>query len=592
MADSTARHVARLVWKSARWITGAQVTVTVAEALAPVTMAWLTKLVLDRLAGTGPVLGLVAALAGIGVLAAALQRLGVYLRNEIDRRVGAAAIDELFAATGRFVGLARFEDPAFLDRIRLARQGSDGAGALVDGVLGLGRGVLLLAGFIGALLTISPAMTGLLLLAAVPMLLAELALSRRRASTRRRVEPNHRREYFYSQLLTGVRAAKEIRLFGTGGFLRGLMLGERATADAAQRRLEQREVGVHTVLAMLSAAVAGGGLVWAVLAARRGELSIGDVSIFVTAVASVQSGLAMVVATTAGLHGQGLLFGEFVAVLRAEPDLPVGTAPLPALRGEIRLRDVWFRYSDEHPWVLRGVDLTVPAGATVALVGLNGSGKSTLVKLLCRLYDPTRGSITWDGLDLREVDPAALRARLGAVFQDFMVYDLSAHDNIKLGNLRAGSRDHVTAAARQAGIDETLTRLPRGYDTLLTREFFGEGDDSGPEAGVVLSGGQWQRIAIARGFLRTEADLMILDEPSSGLDPEAEHEIHAALHAARRGRTNLLISHRLSTVRDADLIAVLDEGRITELGDHACLLEAGGRYADLFRLQAEGYAVA
>ncbi|MEU7870569.1 ATP-binding cassette domain-containing protein [Dactylosporangium sp. NPDC049140] len=248
---------------------------------------------------------------------------------------------------------------------------------------------------------------------------------------------------------------------------------------------------------------------------------------------------------------------------------------------------MWFRYSDEHPWVLPGVDLTIPAGGTVALVGLNGSGKSTLVKLLCRLYDPTRGTITWDGLDLREADPAALRSRLGAVFQDFMAYDLSAADNIALGDLRArDDPDRIEAAAARAGVGGTLRGLPRGYRTLLTREFYGEGDDDG----VVLSGGQWQRIAIARGFLRTEADLMILDEPSSGLDPEAEHEIHAALRTARRGRTNLLISHRLSTVRDSDVIAVFDRGRIAERGDHAALLAAGGRYAALFRLQARGYA--
>jgi ATP-binding cassette, subfamily B, bacterial len=587
-ARATAAHVTRLVWRAGRWTAVAYLAVTVAEAVVPVAMAWLMKSLLDRLTGVGPVLPVVAMLAGVGVVAVALPRFGGYLRNEIDRRVGAAAVDTLFAATGRFVGLSRFEDPAFLDRIRLARQGSDNVGDLVDGAFGFGRGMLLLTGFVGALLTISPTMTGLLLAAAVPMLLAELALSRRRAALRVRVEPNHRREFFYSQMLTGVQAAKEIRLFDTGRFLRGLMLRERATVDRANRQVERREVRVHLVLAVLSAAVAGGGLVWAALAARRGELTVGDLSIFVTAVAAVQSGLAMVVSTTANLHTQSMLFGEFVAVLRAGPDLSVPATPraLPPLADAIRLRDLWFRYSDDHPWVLRGVDLTIPAGGTLALVGLNGSGKSTLVKLLCRLYDPTRGSITWDGVDLRDVDPSTLRARVTAVFQDFMAYDLSAGDNIAMGDLSArDDLERISAAARDAGVDGVLHRLPRGYRTMLTRTFFGDSDDDGPDAGVVLSGGQWQRVALARGLLRTARDLTILDEPSSGLDPEAEHE----LHAARPCGTSLLVSHRLSTVRDADHIAVLENGRVVEHGDHAALLAAGGRYARLFRLQAAGY---
>src|SRR5688500_1980863 len=201
---TAARHVIRLVWRSARLITVAYLLITVLEAAAPVAAAWLMKLLIDRLTGTGPVETLVGALAGVGVLAAALPRLSVHVRNEVNRRISATAVDELFAATGRFVGLSRFEDPAFLDRMRLAREGSDNAGDLLDGAFGFGRGALLLLGFVASLLTISPMMTALLLVAALPMLLAELALSRRRAATRIRVEPNHRREYFYSQLLTGV----------------------------------------------------------------------------------------------------------------------------------------------------------------------------------------------------------------------------------------------------------------------------------------------------------------------------------------------------------------------------------------------------
>jgi ATP-binding cassette subfamily B protein len=256
----------------------------------------------------------------------------------------------------------------------------------------------------------------------------------------------------------------------------------------------------------------------------------------------------------------------------------------------IELRDVWFRYSDEHSWVLSGVNLFLPAGQAIALVGRNGAGKSTLVKLLCRLYDPTKGAILWDGVDLRDMDVAELRHRIGAVFQDFMHYDLTAAENIALGDVGTlDDRGRITAAARLAGVHEMLEALPSGYDTMLSRTFMSEADKDDPETGVVLSGGQWQRLALARAFLRDKRDLLILDEPSSGLDAVAEHEVHTRLREHRAGRTSVLISHRLGAVRGADQIVVLDDGGISEHGTHDELIAASGLYAELFRLQAAGY---
>jgi ATP-binding cassette subfamily B protein len=325
-----------------------------------------------------------------------------------------------------------------------------------------------------------------------------------------------------------------------------------------------------------------------VAAARRSELTTGDVAMFVAAVAGVQTALDGVVRGVALTHQQLTLFGHYVDVLLVASDIPVAIRPVPLapLRRGVEFRDVWFRYGEDHPWVLRGVNLTIPYGRAVALVGLNGAGKSTLVKLLCRLYDPTRGSITWDGVDLREVDPARLRDRISAVFQDHMNYDLTAAENIALGDLTAlHDLDRVRAAAVRAGAHETLATLPRGYDTPLTRLFDAD------EVGVVLSGGQWQRVALARAFVRDGRDLMILDEPTSGLDPQSEHDLHASIGRYRAGATSLLISHRLSAIRDADTIAVLDDGVIREYGDHIALMAAEGAYAQLFRLQAEGYTL-
>jgi ATP-binding cassette subfamily B protein len=232
------------------------------------------------------------------------------------------------------------------------------------------------------------------------------------------------------------------------------------------------------------------------------------------------------------------------------------------------------------------------------VVGLNGAGKSTLVKLLCRLYDPERGSIRWDGADLRDLPVDRLRRRIGAVFQDFVAYDMTAAENIAIGDLTTldptgpdplDSAGRIQAAASQAGVHEVLAGLPLGYETVLSRFFAaGPGDDAGQ--GVLLSGGQWQRVAIARALLRAEsADLLIMDEPSSGLDPDAEYAITQQLRACRAGRTSLLISHRLNTVRGADHIIVIAEGTVAEEGTHDQLMALGGEYARLFSRQAAGF---
>jgi ATP-binding cassette subfamily B protein len=321
-------------------------------------------------------------------------------------------------------------------------------------------------------------------------------------------------------------------------------------------------------------------------------ITAGDVTMLVAAIGGVQVALTSVTMSLASAHQQLLLFEHVLAVVDAGPDLPAAAhpVPVPALERGIELRDVWFRYSDAHPWVLSGVDLFLPAGEAVALVGRNGAGKSTLVKLLCRLYDPTKGAILWDGVDLRDMDVAELRRRIGAVFQDFMHYDLTAAENIALGDVDAvGECERITAAARLAGIHDTVAGLPHGYDTMLTRIFSSHEDEADPETGVALSGGQWQRLALARALLRDKRDLLILDEPSSGLDAVAEHEVHTRLREHRAGRTSVLISHRLGAVRAADQIVVLDAGAIVERGTHDELMATGGLYAELFRLQSAGY---
>ncbi|WP_328653153.1 ABC transporter ATP-binding protein/permease [Micromonospora sp. NBC_00330] len=573
---------------------------TALGALFPVATAWLMKVLLDDLAGlragggTGSVTTAALGVAVTGVAVSLLPHVTQYLRAEMDRAVGLLAQDRLYAAVERFVGLGRFEEPRFLNRLRLAQMT---AGAMpnqvVDGLLGVIRSVVMMSGFLGSLLLVDPSLALLVFGAGLPALGAEIALSRMRARMFWQIGPAERREMFYSQLLSNAAAAKEVRLFGTGPFLRGLMLAERRVANSAKRAVDRREAIVQSALGLTAGLAAGAGMLWAVDAAVRGELSIGDITLFVTAIVGVQGALAALAGELARTHQAMLMFEHHRAVVDAPADLPVlpAAAPVPPLTGAIELRDVWFRYSDEHPWILRGVSLRIPYGQTLAVVGLNGAGKSTIAKLLCRLYDPNRGAVLWDGIDIRDVDVTALRRRIAAVFQDYMEYDLSAAQNIALGDIDTlHDRARLVAAARRAGIHDLLDTLPRGYDTLLSRSFFGTTDDrEDPTVGVVLSGGQWQRLALARALVRDQCDLMILDEPSAGLDAEAEAELHRSLQRYRAGRTSLLVSHRLGAVRDADWIVVLADGKLVEDGDHSSLMAARGAYARLFSLQAAGY---
>ena len=588
------RAAARLAAVAAPAPLAAYAVLTLAAGLAPVAAAALLRALLDTLPGDSRLL--VLALAGVGVAAGTLPALRAFLRDRLLRAVAVHTMDRLYRAIGAFTGIGRLENPAFRDQLRLAQQaGRAGPGQVVDDTLGGVEAAVTLAGFLGLLVALNPWLALIVLTAAGPALLAQLRLNRIRAAMLWGISHHARREAHYGDLLTSLAAAKELRLLGLGGLFRARMLRELSSANAAQAKQDARELRAHGALAVLAALISGAALLWAVSAAVQGELSIGDVSVLVAAVASVQLTAQALVARLGSAHEAMLLFQHYRDLAAAEPDLaePARPRPVGPLRAGIELCDVWFRYGPDKPWVLRGVTLHIPHGRALALVGLNGAGKSTLIKLLCRFYDPTLGSIRWDGQDLRDLQIDQLRERIGAVFQDFMQYELSAAENVGLGDVdRLDDRSRITGAAERAGVHDVLAALPNGYDTLLTNAYYDEADRANPDTGILLSGGQWQRVALARAFLRDRRDLMILDEPTAGLDAQAEHDLHERLRRHRAGRTSVLISHRLGAVRDADLIVVLDGGKVGERGTHAELMALGGGYAKLFRLQSRGYRAA
>ncbi|MER5640913.1 ABC transporter ATP-binding protein [Kitasatospora sp. NPDC002227] len=565
--------------------------------LAPVSVAWAMGEVVDTLAhgrsAPGRLPGLVALVLGATLVAAVVPLVGRYAEAQSRRRIAMTMYDELFRAVNRVGGLSRFESPAHLDKVRLAQQAVQIVPLKsVPAVFSCVQSLVTAGGFLGTLLAVNPVLALAVLVSAVPTVVSKRALGRRRTDVQWHNSPRLRRQMFYTRLLTELQAIKEVRLYGLGDHLRERYLDETREINRGERSVDRAELRTESVLSLTGTAVMGAGMSWAVYAAAHGWLSVGTVTMFLLAIGSVQSSLGSFAGRIGDLTEAFTLFGSFRELCTAPSDLPVPRQPaaIGPLRTGIEFRDVWFRYGDDRPWILQGLDLTIPHGRTVALVGLNGAGKSTLIKLLCRLYDPTRGRILWDGVDIRDVDPAELRRRIGTVFQDYMTYDLTAAENVGLGDLPAlQDRERIVRAAGLAGIDEVLGGLPRGYDTMLSRIFTDTRDGKNPQAGAVLSGGQWQRVALARGLMRDQADLLVLDEPSSGLDAEAEHDIHTRLVRHRGDRATLLVSHRLGAVREAHTIVVLADGRIVEEGTHESLMTAQGRYAALFELQAAGY---
>ncbi|MGI8666034.1 MAG: ABC transporter ATP-binding protein [Jatrophihabitans sp.] len=582
----------RLGWDAARAQLSAVVVLSVLAGAVPVAAAWSLRLLLDGL-GRQPVSNstLIVAVAGIvlcGFVTVGGQAAESYLQTTVHRRLRVTVEARLFRAIHAVDSLSNFEDPAKLDQIRLAEQAGEAApSGIIAAGMSLAQTAVTAIGFLATILLLCPWLVAVVLVAAVPTCLLQLRIARMRANMLVETSSYHRRLVFYRYLAVDVRAAKEVRLFGLGDFLIGRMLKDLGSANSAESIVDRAAARVEIIIGALSGGVTLCGAIAATYLAAHHRLTVGDVTVLLAAMVALQAAVGQVTENASSGYRSLLLFSQYVAVAETAPAVAPGTGPVPPLARGIEFDDVWFRYADDLPWVLQGLSCLLPAGQAIGLVGLNGAGKTTMIKLLCRLYEPASGCIRWDGVDLRTMDPVQLRQRISAVFQDFMSYDFTAADNIAIGSLDAvGDLDRIRQAARQAGADDKLQALPHGYQTMLSRIF--PPDEKGHRS-AALSGGEWQRLALARAFLRSDADLLILDEPSSGLDAQVENALHRTLGSFRVGRLSLLISHRLSALSSADLILVLADGRISERGTPAELTASGGTFARLFELQAEGY---
>jgi ATP-binding cassette subfamily B protein len=525
---------------------------------------------------------LVALEFGLASLAATLARMinfcDVVLADKYSRHISTKIMEH--AAR---LDLTSFEDPLFYDRMERARvQGTDRI-VLIQATGQLIQQLVTTVSLAAGILFFSPWILIALVACVVPAFLGETHFAFMGYSLNFRQTPA-KREMEYLRVLGGSKeSAKELKLFGLAPFLVGRYAKLSNELHAQTVGLAKRKLIVGGLLSLLGTVGYYGSYAFVIYDTVVGALTIGTLYFLTGAIAGASTNIQAVFATFSTIADQALFVTDLLDFFAMKPTVSSKPNALPAprpIREGFEFRNVSFTYPGQTRLVLSDVSFHLRRGERLALVGENGQGKTTIVKLLTRLYDPTAGQILLDGVDLREYDLEDLWKETGVIFQDFMRYDMTAAENIAIGKIE--ERDNtfrVRSAAQKSLAEQVIRKLPKSYEQILGRRF---------EGGVDLSGGEWQKMALARAYLR-DAQLLILDEPTAALDAKSEHEVFQRFAELTHGKMALLISHRFSTVKMADRILVLEEGQIAEQGDHEQLLLRGGRYAEMFELQAASY---
>lgn len=597
-------HLGRLIaqiWRTSKGLTTASIVLRLLAAVQPVAVLYAAKLIVDEvvrltaITPPGPTIldwfNAGALNAMIGFLA---LELALVLANDLVARA-TGLVDsvlselhsnqvsvELMEHAAR-LDLQHFESAEYQDRLERARRQAAGRNALLSQIFGQAQDIITVFTLAAGLFFYAPWLILLLPLSFIPSVWGEARFNSLAYMLSRWRTPERRELEYLRHIGASADTAKEVKLFGLGGYL-----VTRFKKLAHQIFIENRRVAtlraswgaLFSAIASLAYYAAYGFIVWRTI---TGAFTLGDLAFLSGSFLRLNGLFQRILLGFTQIAGQSMYLDDLFSFFEIEPTVlaPVDAKPFPApIRSGIVFDNVGFKYPETDTWVVRNLSFVLPAGETLALVGENGAGKTTIVKLLTRLYDPSEGRITIDGVDLKDMAPVDIHTHVGVIFQDFIRYSFTARDNIGVGRIEAREdQTRIDTAAEQSLADGVIAKLPKGYDQQLGR-LFRQGRD--------LSGGEWQKVAIARAYMR-DAELIILDEPTAALDAKAEAEVFARFKGLAAGKSAVIISHRFSTVRMADRILVLDSGAILEAGTHEQLVALKGRYAELFELQAAGY---
>ncbi len=588
------RAAVELVWSTSRPLTVALGLLTLVAGLLPAGVAWVGRHIVDAVvAGAalvsaggevalGPALGWVAAEGGLVAALSSTQRaLGVsqsLLRVQLGQRVNVMILEKALT-----LQLAQFEDSEFYDKLTRARnEASSRPLSLVRGTFSLFQNGLSLLSYAALMWAFSPLAVLVLVLGGLPSFVAEARFSRDAFRLFRWRSPETRMQAYLEMVISREDHAKEVKLYGLGPVLLQRYREIFGKVYREDRDLTIRRGVWGVLLGLLGTLAFYGAYAWVAADAVRGRITLGEMTMYLLLFKQGQSAVTASLSTIGGMYEDNLYLSNLYEYLDQPVPEERGQATSGPLPGDgVRFEGVSFRYPGADRDALHRIDLHLRPGQSLALVGENGAGKTTLIKLLTRLYTPTEGRILLDGRDLAEWDPELLRRRVGVIFQDFVRYQLLVGENVGAGDVDAFTdTERWREAATQGMADPFIQDLPKGYDTQLGRWF---------KDGRELSGGQWQKIALSRAFMRSKADLLVLDEPTASMDAEAEATVFEHVRGLAHGRMVILISHRFSTVRMADHIVVLRDGKVVEQGSHGELVAQEGTYARLFALQAAGY---
>jgi len=581
----------QLVWKSAPGWATSNIFISVIRSIFPLILVYLIKQLVDGITeaagqssdiNTNLIIWYILAVVVTIFLDEAATSIGNLVRNKQSYRLE-SHMHNLLHSKSIQLDLQHFENPEYYDSLaRAAREAPYRPNTIVNNLISIARGLLSLLLMAGLLFYLHWVIVIILLVANIPGIWLRLHYAGVLYNFKREQTPAARKTAYFKWLLTGDRPSRELRLFGLGEYFTKLFnksftkLKEEEISIIRKRTLIELVAGIFKAAAFLLA------LGYIAKETVSLQISVGDMAMYLVAFRQGMVYIKDVFSSLAGLYEDNLFIGDTFEFLNLKEKI-VAVHPVikpDSFNSSINVGNLSFSYPGSGEPLLKNLNLEIRKGETIALVGANGAGKSTLVRLLCRLYDPLEGKITLDGKNITHIDPASYRRLFSVIFQDFMLYNLSAGDNIRMGDIfKPQDRERIKTSASQTGIDELIEALPKGYDTVIGRLF----DDSRE-----LSWGEWQKIAMARALYR-DAPVLILDEPTSALDAATEYELFNRFKEITCDRTSILISHRFSNVGLVDRILVLDKGTITEEGTHQDLMKAGGLYSEMFTKQSSGY---